>query len=129
MDSVKSQDDKECVVRFAYVLQKLNRCGIPEFSVYSRFLDFFQTARDNNYRRSRKKKKKKKKGSSAPSCVQRARDDSSDDGASTRVCIVYTCTFIQPVSRDIYITPRRHCRTEKRAPRAFDRCQSHYFEY
>lgn len=61
MDSVKSQDDKECVVRFAYILQKLNRCEIPEFSAYSRFLDFFQTARDNNYRRSRKKKKKKKK--------------------------------------------------------------------
>jgi len=67
-------------------------------------------------------KKKKKEVLRHRACnAQRARDDSSVDGASTRalrVCIhariVYTCIYVHDRCLEIYITPQRHCRTEKR---------------
>lgn len=72
----------------------------------------------------------RKKGNSAPSCVQCAtRDDSSNDGASThasRVCTHVLCTLVRSYDRclEIYITPQRHCRTEKRVPGAHARSMS-----
>lgn len=56
--------------------------------------------------------------------MQRARDDSSDDGTSIRaLCVQHAhvlCTLVRSYNRclEIHITPRRHCRTEKRAPNA-----------